>query len=483
MFRSIRWKIALGLTLPVLVALIGFSVADYYRRNALLTVMAENSAIEMGEMARGSLRQTMLVNDKKTLQQALVDIGNQENIIRIAIFDADARLKMENQPSVFSPAPTIQSAGCVECHTGQGVLPRHSITLSLPGMNEPMLRSSTPVYNEPACHECHDPAQEVLGVIITDYSLYGFTSRINKDMWIDVIVSAGIALVFILVLYFAAQFLIVKRVEMLRLSLRRYALGHLSVRIPVNSAADEIDDLTAAFNRMADDLEGEAQLKELASTARYQAVKEERHRLARELHDSTAQILGYVRNKATAARMLIEQKKIPEAVGELRQLDEAAASVFADLRQAILDLKTDVGEGRDISTILTEYAVRFERYSDIPTEVINEDAGEIQVPLGSDLQLLRIVQEALSNVRKHSGATRATVTLQVDDQNVLILTIHDNGEGFDVSNDFSERKPHFGLETMRERAVAIGAFFEVVSKPGHGTQVIVKLPLKVEGEN
>ncbi|MBI5945388.1 MAG: sensor histidine kinase [Chloroflexi bacterium] len=482
MLRSIRWKIALGIALPVLISLIGFSIADYYRRNDLLAIMAENSAVEMGEMTRGSLRHAMLWNDREMIRNALVDIGDQGSVLRVAIFDQDARLKVSDHPADFEPAPTLQSPGCVECHTSTGTLDKFSIILKLPNSSDPMVRSSTPVYNEPECYKCHDPNQETLGVIVTDYSLTGLTNQINKDMWIDVVASTVIALAFIVTLYIAAHFLIVKRVERLRFPLKRYAQGDLSARIALDAVNDEIDDLIFAFNKMADALEGEAQLKELANNARYSAVKEERHRLARELHDSTAQILGYVRNKATAVRMLIEQNKLPAAAAELRQLDEAAGNVFADLRQAILDLKTDIGEGQNIDSVLTEYVLSFERYSDIPTEVINEGVGEIQVPLGSDLQLLRIVQEALSNVRKHAGATRATVTLQVNDQNMLVLTIRDNGVGFNPQDDFSEHKPHFGLETMSERASAIGASFEITSKPGQGTQVIVKLPLMDKGE-
>lgn len=477
MLRSIRWKIALGLALPVLAALIGFSVADYYRRNILLTNMAESSAVQMGEMTRGSLRHAMLWNDQEMLKNALMDIGHQGNILRVAIFDQDAGLKMSDHPVDFTPSPTRQSPGCVECHQSGETLQKHSMVLNPLNSNSLMLRSCTPVYNEPACFQCHDPLQKILGVIITDYSLTNLTNQIKNDMWIDVIASTLIGLIFTLTLYIAAHFLIVKRVEMLRAPLSRYTHGDLSVRIPLNAINDEIDDLTLAFNKMADALEGETQLKELASNARYQAVKEERHRLARELHDSTAQILGYVRNKATAVRLLIEQKKLSDAIAELRQLDEAAANVFADLRQAILDLKTDIGEDQDIASVLTEYVLSFERYSDIPTQVINEGAGEIQVPPGSDLQLLRIVQEALSNVRKHAGATRATVTLQVDEHKTLIIAIRDNGIGFDPTDDFAERKPHFGLATMSERASAIGASFEVISKNGQGTQIIVKLPL------
>jgi two-component system nitrate/nitrite sensor histidine kinase NarX len=132
---------------------------------------------------------------------------------------------------------------------------------------------------------------------------------------------------------------------------------------------------------------------------------------------------------------------------------------------------------------LTEYVVSFERYSDIPTEVIYENVERIQMPEGSDVHLLRIVQEALANVRKHAGATRAVVTLQVLDQKTLTITIHDNGSGFDPAENSLESKPHYGLESMRQRATSIGASFEVLSEKGLGTQVIVSLPLAGKGES
>jgi signal transduction histidine kinase len=483
MFRSIRWKVALGLALPILISFLGYTVLHYYREKSILLETIEQSAVQLGELARGGLRHAMLNNDRHMLQNELADIGSQKNILHVAIFDAGAQLRMTDKPADFDPAPTLSSPGCVECHQPTGILQRHSIILNTPDFKQPILRSSILVSNEPACHQCHDPSQKELGVIITDYSLQGLTEHLYGDMWIDLVFSIFLTIVFTGMLYGVAHFLIVKRVEMLRLPLTQYAHGDLSVRIPLHAMNDEIDDLVNAFNKTAESLEEELRLKELMNDARYRAVLEERHRLARELHDSTAQILGYVRNKATAVRMLIEQKKLPNAITELRQLDEAAGSVFADLRQAILDLKTDISEGQDIGLILTEYAINFERYSDIPTEVTNESTDRIHAPVGSDIQLLRIVQEALANVRKHAGATRATVILQVDEQKILTITIRDNGAGFDPAEDLSDRKPHFGLETMSERASSIGASFEIVSEKGQGTQVIVKLPLAGKGES
>ncbi len=484
MFRSLRWKVALGLALPIFVSFLGYSILHYYREKTVLLENIERSAGEFGELVRGGLRHAMINNDREVLQNALVDIGNQQNILRIAIFNGNAQLKMTAQPDDFQPGITLTSPGCVECHQPDGVVQKNSIILDTVDFKGTILRSSTPIFNEQACHQCHAPSEKILGVIIIDYSLVGSTTHVYSDMLIDLVYSSIFTLLFTILLYLIANNLIVKRVELLRAPLEQYALGDLSVRIPLNASHDEIDDLIMTFNSTAEKLEEELKIKEMMTDARYGVVLDERHRLASELHSSTAQILGYVRNKAFAVRLLIEQNKLTDAVTELRQLDEAAGVVFADLRQSILDLKTNIKKGQDIGLILTEYIINFERYSEVPTEVIiSGDMDRIQLPAGSDVHILRIVQEALANVRKHAGATRAVVTLQVHEQKILTVTIHDNGTGFDPAEDSSDRKPHYGLDSMRERADAIGASFEVHSEKGLGTQVIVRLPLAGKGES
>jgi two-component system nitrate/nitrite sensor histidine kinase NarX len=88
--------------------------------------------------------------------------------------------------------------------------------------------------------------------------------------------------------------------------------------------------------------------------------------------------------------------------------------------------------------------------------------------------LLRIVQEALTNVRKHASATNAWISLRISD-GVLELTVSDDGQGFDPDHVPTTHRPHFGLSTMRERAEAIGAEFDLDSEPGAGTRVTVRL--------
>jgi signal transduction histidine kinase len=99
----------------------------------------------------------------------------------------------------------------------------------------------------------------------------------------------------------------------------------------------------------------------------------------------------------------------------------------------------------------------------------------------SEIQVMRVIQEALSNVRKHAGATNATVSLRARN-GTFVAQVDDNGSGFDVRSVGRRDWPQFGLQTMRERAEAIGGRFSVRSSPGHGTHVAIRVPVKGPAE-
>ena len=108
---------------------------------------------------------------------------------------------------------------------------------------------------------------------------------------------------------------------------------------------------------------------------------------------------------------------------------------------------------------------------------IQPEIQALSLPADTELQLLRIVQEALSNIRKHANASRIWLSLWVKD-NTLQLEIRDDGQGFDPSAKFADnRSDHYGLGTMRERAEAIGASFELESQIGVKTIILVQLRL------
>jgi signal transduction histidine kinase len=207
------------------------------------------------------------------------------------------------------------------------------------------------------------------------------------------------------------------------------------------------------------------------------AVTEERERIAREMHDSLAQVLGYVNTKAQATEALLENGQTERAVVQLAQLSAASRAAYADVREAILGLRTSLGEGREFVETLRDYLQLWQEQSGVAVSLRIEPEASFVPGLSphAEVQLLRIVQEALTNVRKHANATRAVVSMTLEGRSLLV-SIEDDGAGFDPESLGRAEVPRFGMATMRERAEAIGGTLGVSSTPGAGTIVLVRMP-------
>jgi signal transduction histidine kinase len=204
------------------------------------------------------------------------------------------------------------------------------------------------------------------------------------------------------------------------------------------------------------------------------AVAQERLRIAHEMHDGIAQVLGYVNTKVQAATEYIRREKTDEGLEQLRELATAAREAYGDVREAIVDLRTLPGPARPFQEVLQEYIDRWKDQTEISTQLVVD--GDMVFPAGTELQLVRIIQESLTNVRKHSKATTARVEVRRRNGH-LLLVVSDNGIGFAQETRSRSVFPRFGLSTMRERAESIGASFSIDSTPGAGTHVRVEVPL------
>ncbi len=213
-----------------------------------------------------------------------------------------------------------------------------------------------------------------------------------------------------------------------------------------------------------------------------QAVTEERERIAREMHDSLAQVLGYVNTKAQATEALLASGQTDRAIAQLDQLAGAARAAYADVREGILGLRASMEAERGFVATLEEYLELWQGQSGIAVELRTEPATDFDPCLSphGEVQLLRIIQEALTNVRKHSEATTAKVRLTMEN-NLLSTSIEDNGSGFDPSALSRTAVPRFGLSTMRERAEAIGGRLTITEAPSGGAIVAVRIPAEPRG--
>ena len=204
------------------------------------------------------------------------------------------------------------------------------------------------------------------------------------------------------------------------------------------------------------------------------AVAKERLHIAHEMHDGIAQVLGYVNTKVQAATEYLRRGNADEATAQLRELATSAREAYGDVREAIVDLRTLPEPDRNFSEVLHDYINRWKEQTGISTHVVID--GQVEIPAGAELQLVRIVQESLANVRKHAKATTATVSL-ARRNGTLLLTVADDGIGFNTGSRSRSDFPRFGLSTMRERAESIGAKLEIESTPGSGTTVRVEVPV------
>lgn len=263
---------------------------------------------------------------------------------------------------------------------------------------------------------------------------------------------------------------VVRPLKRLTEAAERIAQGQLDESLYVDRW-DELGALSRAFETMR------LQLRALLAQGQNLAILEERERIAHEMHDGLGQVLGYVNTKTLAVSRLLEVGKIEEARAQLGQLESAARDLYADVREAILGLHTTLSPERDFVGALREYIDGFERQSSIRVSLdLSAWPAVSPLPLAAEIQLVRVVQEALTNVRKHAHAEQATVRLAVQSQ-AIELSIQDDGRGFDPARFDREGWPRFGLQTMRERVKGIGGTFAIESCQARGTCVMISMPV------
>jgi signal transduction histidine kinase len=219
----------------------------------------------------------------------------------------------------------------------------------------------------------------------------------------------------------------------------------------------------------------------LQSRLRELAVETERERIAREMHDGLAQVLGYVRTKSQAIQELLAADRVADARTHLDELDAAARSIYVDVREAILGLRNPIAPELDLAGAIEQYAIRFAEASKLAVVVeVTPDARALGLDPGAEAQVFRIVQEGLTNARKHAGAERIAIHLDRIGS-TLVVELHDDGRGFPTERGAAGDWPHYGLAAMRERASEIGARLVLANAPTGGGIVRLELPLHTAG--
>lgn len=208
----------------------------------------------------------------------------------------------------------------------------------------------------------------------------------------------------------------------------------------------------------------------------YSAVTAERNRLARDLHDSLEQTLAGAALRMDAANDLLPQPDAPEFEPARRQMEKATELLRLSqiqVRRTVWGLRSLALEKHSLAEALRD-SVRLLTEDTGITTTLDLDDGDAGLSNEQECELLHIAQEAIANVLKHSHATTLEVTL-VRKDGMIVLTVKDNGHGFDPNLPAENDRPHYGQQDMRERAQLIGASLTVISEVGGGSCVEVSL--------
>jgi two-component system nitrate/nitrite sensor histidine kinase NarX len=227
----------------------------------------------------------------------------------------------------------------------------------------------------------------------------------------------------------------------------------------------------ALLETLASHLAGALESQRAAALEREAAVAEERSLLARELHDSIAQGLAFLKIQVQLLRDALARGEQTKAERALAELDSGVRESTADVRELLVHFRTRTNS-EDIVPALQTTLSKFEHQSGVRAQLAVRGEG-LPLPPDTQIQVLHVVQEALSNVRKHAGAQQVWVELQQGP--AFSVEVRDDGRGFDDRVAASD-ETHVGLRIMRERAARIGARVDVCSTPGEGTRVRLSLP-------
>ncbi len=205
----------------------------------------------------------------------------------------------------------------------------------------------------------------------------------------------------------------------------------------------------------------------------------ERRRIARDLHDGPAQSLASMIIRLDLIQQLWKEdtRNIYEEIDNVKSMGK---ETLADIRRIMYDLKPSLFNEDDFSTTLREYLNDYEtKYNFNIDFIVMGNHGRYDRSL--EIAMFRLLQEAVTNVRKHSGLNHALVKLE-DNGSYLSLVIKDEGAGFNLEH-VRENKDSYGILGMIERVKLLGGELEIISSPDSGTQVIVRVPIEGEAAN
>ncbi len=212
------------------------------------------------------------------------------------------------------------------------------------------------------------------------------------------------------------------------------------------------------------------QLRQYALRIENQAKLQERNRIAREIHDALGHLLTAQSIQLENALVFLSSN-IDKARTFLLEAQQLGSNALKEVRQSVATLRYNPLQEKSLESAIALLLADFQRCTDIFPDCTLSLPQSLSAEIGTTIY--RIVQEALTNISKHSTATQVKINLQVTDD-YLYLELYDNGKGFNPNQNTTG----FGIQGMRERTLALGGQFHIISKPKAGCQIIARFPYR-----
>ena len=334
---------------------------------------------------------------------------------------------------------------------------------------------------------CHSPDGERMTLAYAPVNLFDLGWRVVVEQpWHEVIgpvlrysqfmplVAALAAIISVLALYYGVR-AIVRPLRALGQRAERVAWGDFGATETPVGGVQEIEDLQRTLDQMAKRIQSYQSGMHDYIAAMTRGQEDERKRLARELHDDTAQALIALNQQVEMAQKLLSRD--PDRAAErLAQVRAMLAETLESVRRFSRDLRPIYLEDLGFIPALEMLTREADQEEDLSVQLTVSGSARRLTP---DLELAayRIVQESLNNVIQHADANEAWVEVRFEAEH-FILSVRDNGRGFEAPDlpDVLARRGHFGLMGIQERALLYGGQLTIRSAPGEGTEIVARLP-------
>ncbi|MBI3776404.1 MAG: GAF domain-containing protein [Gammaproteobacteria bacterium] len=264
----------------------------------------------------------------------------------------------------------------------------------------------------------------------------------------------------------------------IRYSERTLGVYHLVLE---SAALIEREDISHLFSSIGRHLGIAIEKARLERHARRLSIMEERTLLANELHDSLAQTLASLRFQVTLVEETVAQSKDRTGIRQIRTIKDGLDQANSQLRELLAHFRTRMDE-RGLIPAIESVVERFRKETGIAAFFQNEIV-ESNLPPSLEVQVLHIVQESLTNVRKHSDAQNVRVLLRTDDNRDYHVLVEDDGQGIEEKVVSDPPGEHIGLSIMRERAARLGGTLSIESEAGEGTRVELQFSVPPQRHN